>query len=86
MWFRSLLTREPKMSEEKKVRVKVSNADFVVACRNSETHGEVAAKTGLSVSSVAARKTKLRKLGVNLQKQTRKAAVVDVAALNDLLK
>jgi transposase len=86
--FRKHKQKEENMSEEKTVKARISDKDFVVACVNCNSYQEVADRLGMTALSVQARASKLRKLGVALAKYDRaKPApkVVDVQALNALI-
>jgi transposase len=76
------------MSDEKKiVKLRVSDDDFVIACRDSISNSEAAEKTGLTKASVQARLAKLRKKGLDFPKYARVAKqATDIEKLNELLK
>ena len=67
----------------------ISNEEFVLIWQTASSRKDVAEKTGLSVFSVSARATKLRKAGVNIKKFPRgrvgTADVINVDALNKLV-
>jgi len=67
----------------------ISNEEFVLIWQNATSRKDVSDKTGLSVFSVSARATKLRKAGVNIKKfprgRTGSSDVIDVTALNKLV-
>lgn len=65
--------------------MRVTDVDFVRAWVASASTDEVATKTELTVASVNARATKLRKNGVNLPPFARKKKVVDADALNAII-
>lgn len=66
--------------------VTVSHETFVAAWENSETQAQVMEKTGMKKPAVEHRAARLRRLGVNLKRYSNTGPVVDVAALNKLIK
>ena len=79
------------MSDNDQVRVpkkRVSDVDFVSACKGAKSNADVAAATGLTEAACAQRVSKLRKKGVALPKYDRKPTErkgTDVEGLNALL-
>lgn len=73
------------MSEKHK---HVSNHDFVVAWQSSSSLDEVSSKTALAKATIAARKSLLARLGVNLKPlgkvRARSKSSVNVVELNAL--
>ncbi len=70
--------------------VSVSRKDFVIAyrdvIRNGGTKADLAAKIGQTVSTVSARASELRGLGVDLPKFSRAKKQVNIEELNAILK
>jgi len=72
-----------------KTRANVSNEDFVKAWRNAAYTNDVVAAIGLKRGSIYTRAKKLREAGVKLPALARRGrgpSVIDVKALNALLK
>ena len=73
------------MSDTKK---RVSDVEFVTACRDGVPCRDVAALLQRAEAAVRARAAKLRELGVKLPafpRAVRKPKVVDVAGLNEII-
>ena len=70
-------------------KTKVSNEDFVKAWMSCDSYTVMSFNTGMTVSAVQARATRLRKAGVQLPsftRATRKRKEIDVAGLNTMIE
>jgi len=64
---------------------KITFRDFVLIWLQSTSVAEVAEKTGLTINSVRAKATALRKAGVKLEKKARHTTPLDVSGLNAII-
>ena len=69
-------------------KTKVSNEEFVKNWMSCDSYDDMSFNTGMTVSAVQARATRLRKAGVQLPsftRATRKTKEIDVAGLNNMI-
>ncbi len=83
----------PDTTENREAKVatktKVSNEEFVKAWMSCDSYAVMSFNTGMTVSAVQARATRLRKAMVQLPsftRATRKKKEIDVAGLNDMIE
>ncbi len=77
------------MEVESTTKTKVSNGEFVEMWLDCDSYRVMSTNTGMTISAVQARATRLRKAGVQLPsftRATRKTKEIDVVDLNNMIK